>query len=314
MESIRTGRNLSDPQVQQLERELIDDQSNLNNRISLISYYYFGSLKSPDAEASFGRHALWIIENEPEHRIAGMGFTMIDETVDPAGYAKSKEIWKKHVAANPTNAVILGNAARHVSHGDRELAETYLLKAREVEPDNPEWPERLGLLYMRASESTLACSKALRSFEEAFTRRFGSARYNALASVGQAAFCANEIEKARRYAHELLDAAMEQQGGWNFGNAVYYGNTILGRIAAQEGNIVAAELHLIRAGGTPGSPQLNTGGLDMKLARDLIKLGRDSVVLEYFDLCKTFWTDPKLDAWITDVKENRMPDFGTHIE
>ena len=252
IELIRSGRDLTEDQVRRLESELERNPSDLDARISLLGHYFFSQSGSAGAEADCTRHALWIVENEPAHPIAGMGYTRIDESLDPAGFARAKEIWKKHIAANPTNTKILGNAGRYLLHSDRGLAETYLLKARKLEPDNPEWPKRLGRLYMLSSRSEESCSKALRSYEAAFVRLHDAARYNALADAGKAAFCANELGKARHYAQELLDRAVEQQAGWNFGNAIHHGNLVLGRVALREGNIENAEQHLARAGKTSG--------------------------------------------------------------
>jgi len=46
--------------------------------------------------------------------------------------------------------------------------------------------------------------------------------------------------------------------------------------------------------------------------------GERDVVLEYFDLCRRFWSmnmnDGKLDQWSQDVKAGKMPSFGANLE
>jgi hypothetical protein len=37
-------------------------------------------------------------------------------------------------------------------------------------------------------------------------------------------------------------------------------------------------------------------------------------VLEYFELCRKFWSDHgKLDEWREDVEVGRMPEFGGNL-
>jgi hypothetical protein len=100
--------------------------------------------------------------------------------------------------------------------------------------------------------------------------------------------------------------------GWNSGNRIHYGNIFLGRVALLRGEIDAAKEHLISAGKTSGSPQLNSFGPDMTLARELLKVDENGVVLEYFELCRKFWKShsDKLDDWKVLVEGGRIPEFG----
>jgi hypothetical protein len=91
---------------------------------------------------------------------------------------------------------------------------------------------------------------------------------------------------------------------------------VLGRIAVREGRIEDAKRFLIEAGKSPGSPQLDSFGPDMGLAKDLLEKGERDTVLEYFQLCRKFWEvgrRGKLDQWTKDVKAGKMPDFGLNL-
>ncbi|NQT11979.1 MAG: RNA polymerase subunit sigma-24, partial [Planctomycetes bacterium] len=92
-------------------------------------------------------------------------------------------------------------------------------------------------------------------------------------------------------------------------------NLVLGRIAVQEGRIEDAKRHLIEAGKSPGSPQMNSFGPNVSLAKDLIEKGEREVVLEYFDLCRKFWElhRDRLDEWSQEVKDGKVPDFGANL-
>jgi hypothetical protein len=66
-----------------------------------------------------------------------------------------------------------------------------------------------------------------------------------------------------------------------------------------------------------GSPQLNSFGPNMTLARELLGSGQTAPVREYFALCRRFWipqfADPKLKEWDPDVVAGREPRFGPHL-
>jgi hypothetical protein len=69
------------------------------------------------------------------------------------------------------------------------------------------------------------------------------------------------------------------------------------------------------AGRTPGSPQLDTFGTDMTLAKELLEKKQTDVVLQYFKLCARFWESGqhKLTGWAAVVKEGGIPDFGANL-
>ncbi|MGI8966464.1 MAG: RNA polymerase subunit sigma-24, partial [Limisphaerales bacterium] len=90
---------------------------------------------------------------------------------------------------------------------------------------------------------------------------------------------------------------------------------VLGRIAVREGKIESAKKYLIEAGKSPGSPQMDSFGPNMSLAQDLLEKGERETVLEYFKLCRKFWTShpDKLDEWTQDVRKGKTPDFGANL-
>lgn len=139
-------------------------------------------------------------------------------------------------------------------------------------------------------------------------------RFYALGSAAKESFAAGKIEDARKYAEELLAGTPNYRGNWNYGNAVHDANVVLGRIALNDGNIGLAKEHLLAAGRSPGSPQMNSFGPNMTLAEDLAKKGERETVLEYLSLCRTFWKKDhgKLDQWTNKLKRGRTPDFGAN--
>lgn len=122
-------------------------------------------------------------------------------------------------------------------------------------------------------------------------------------------------DRAIRFAHELLALSKSYPDDWNYGNAIHHGHLVLGRVALATGDLEAARRELLEAGRTPGSPQLNSFGPNMRLAEDLLSAGEMHAVREYFDLCRTFWKMGTrfLDQWSDDVASGRAPKFGPNL-
>jgi len=140
-------------------------------------------------------------------------------------------------------------------------------------------------------------------------------KFYALDSAAKESFNTGKIQDAENYANEVLKMAPNFQGNWNYGNAIQDGNLVLGRIAAKNGQIEDAKKYLIEAGKSSGSPQMNSFGPNMSLAKDLLEKGERETVLQYFDLCRKFWKMDygKLDEWSKEVRAGQIPDFGANL-
>lgn len=140
-------------------------------------------------------------------------------------------------------------------------------------------------------------------------------RFYALDGAAKESFNSGKIDDARNFATELLQLAPQFKGNWNYGNAIQDGNLVLGRIAVRDGHINEANQYLLAAGASPGSPQMNSFGPNMSLAKDLLAKGQTNTVLQYFSLCRSFWSMDygKLSQWSNDVASGRSPDFGANL-
>ncbi|CAN5524050.1 hypothetical protein BH18VER1_BH18VER1_08710 [soil metagenome] len=140
-------------------------------------------------------------------------------------------------------------------------------------------------------------------------------RFYALNEVAKESFAAGNAEDARTYAEELLKLMPSFRPNWNYGNALHDANMVLGRIAARDNRIDDAKRYLLESGKTPGSPQLDSFGPNMSLAKDLLEKGERDSVLEYFGMCRRFWKmhGGRLNKWTVDVQHGRIPDFGANL-
>ena len=153
----------------------------------------------------------------------------------------------------------------------------------------------------------------------ALAGRFGVryARFLSLRGIARRALERGDHDSAERLARELLTLAEEYRSDWNYGNAIHQGHVLLGSAALARGDVSRAVSELLAAGRTPGSPQLNSFGPNVALARELLQKGQTASVLEYFSLCRRFWmpqfAEAKLKECESDVTAGREPSFGPHL-
>lgn len=137
-------------------------------------------------------------------------------------------------------------------------------------------------------------------------------------ALGKAAITAINIgrdDEAEAYALELQGMIPDHAEDWNHGNAIQDCHLVIGRLCLKRGDAEAASQHLLEAGRSPGSPQMNSFGPNMLLAKALLEAGHSQVVLRYFDLCRRFWAMDrgKLDQWAEEVRAGKLPNFGGNL-
>jgi tetratricopeptide (TPR) repeat protein len=141
-------------------------------------------------------------------------------------------------------------------------------------------------------------------------------RFYALDAAAKAAFEIGKVEEAQAHAQKAIELAPQFRTNWNYGNAIHDGHMVLGRIALRRGDVEAAKRELLEAGKTPGSPQLDSFGPNISLARDLIAQKETDTVVAYFELCGKFWKMERgnLRRWSALAKGGEMPDFGANLD
>ncbi len=311
------GQRLKTDEIKALEASVAKNPDDLSARTRLLGNYFMRQYSSKEAKAARAKHIFWIIEHHPEAAIAGLPYCSLDPVMNGDAYHQAKELWLVQTKAQATNTSVLGNAANFFLLQDKELAENLLKQAQKAEPDNPHWSERLGHLYaLHNDEGKTNERKSLQEFERAQAADTDeSSRFYRLADLAKQAFAAGDLAKATQYANDLLAASANYPKDWNLGNAIHTGNTVLGRVALKQGRLQPAKEYLLKAGQTPGSPQLNSFGPNMSLAKELLEKGETDTVVQYFDLCRKFWHmgDKNLDKWTSEAKAGLAPDFGANL-
>ena len=317
------GAGLTSTEADTMEKGLKANPNDLRTRIRLLGYYSQARYHSTASRETWHRHVLWIIQRYPEAKICGLPYVQLDPELDKGVYGQAKELWLNDVKAHPANTEILWNAGAFFLLHDRSLTENLLRKGKTLEPKNPRWPEQLGQLYslgLNAKSGTdkrEAAVKALAQLEAATAlQKQDYDKFYALDDLAMKAFEAGQMDKARQYASDLLAKSADYKDDWNYGNAIQDGNIVLGRLALANGDVEKAKNYLIEAGKTPGSPQLDSFGPNMSLAKELLEKGEKDVVLEYFQLCGKFWEMGKQDLqkWTQTVRSGGIPDFGANLD
>jgi hypothetical protein len=315
-------------QAAALEEGLKTSPDNLVAREKLIRYYFRAelSLLEPEMEERRDQHIFWLIEHHPEAQLAGSPEAGIESFGYPDSaerYQHGKELWLEQADKQADNAQILRSAAQYMFLDDREAGRKLLEKALAIEPGDQRATSMLAMSYAQerdAEESpemkTALAEKAVLVRERALNNADQEERFYALGDLATSELEAGHAARAAQYAQELLRLAPEFSHNWNYGNALHKANIVLGRIALRDGDIPGAKERLLAAGKTPGSPQLDSFGPNMMLAKELLEKGERNVIIEYIDLCAQFWKmdDSKLKNWKATIKGGGTPDFGANLD
>jgi hypothetical protein len=151
-------------------------------------------------------------------------------------------------------------------------------------------------------------------------------RYYDLSQQLKRAFASASPVTAAPIAEEYLRTADDFPCNWDYGNAIHNANEVLGLLAVRDGRRGDAVRYLRAAGKSPGSPQLDSFGPSLLLARDLARLGEYDAVVEYLVSISRFWkardesiigmtlpifADPDpIHTWIGQLRQGYQPSFS----
>ncbi len=327
---------LSQTQIQQLETTVAQNPADRPSQTLLGQNYSFvilgitalgqyntvAGVDPAEARGEFAQHARDVMRNSAFAGVLGEG--------GEALWNFSFQVQAQH---QPEAQVAYLDA--------RALGAQALDRAIAIEPGNATWRSyRIPILVLRANSDFLPFSAkdAYSQVKEDLSVLTGATRYALLAGAAKLAVKASALDDAQAYAIELLNSATDPKD-WNYGNAIFFGNMVQGQVALRRGDLETARSRLLSSGNTPGSPQLNSFGPNMSLARDLLTDGAEvpiaglarraarvprqnvtssdarQTVLEFFDLCRVFWTmgGDRLQQWSQQVRAGVVPDFGSNL-
>jgi len=309
----REGRHLSSEQVARLRKVVAQNPNDLRSQSLLLTYYSSKRLVDKSQQIVF-----WLIRNHPRATMLSFGGGALD-TIG-MDLVERARLWHEQLQRHPNDPAIMWNAGKSLMRQDIDLAIDLFNRGKDLDPGNRVvWYRELGHFYAfkglssPAQERSLLARQALISYEIAQSETKVEDRGNLLPDMAKTALAAGQLDKAVAYADQMLVATGDD---WNKGNMIYYGNFVLGMVAVQKGDLPTAERYLLAAGDTPGSPQLNSFGPNMRLAMELLDRGRKDTVLVFLKKCLRFWTLPTnpCSGWIREIEEGKTPDFRTNLE
>ena len=217
----------------------------------------------------------------------------------------------------PSNASLSPNAIYQ-----DELTEELIIRAVNLDPNYIGSLQILIQFYSQRSivskipeEKIKLANKALEQVDKfiKLSKNHGEDYIYTLSDASKLAMVTGSFKKAKLYASEVL-SLIPDPPVFNNGGYFHDGHLILGRIALQDGNKKQAMKHLLQAGHTPGSGVLSSFGPNMTLAKELSDIGERETVIEYLELCKSFWKSKNdIYLWQKTLREGKTPDFGANL-
>lgn len=321
---VHQSRELSPDLVSTLEARLERHPKDLEARAQLIGYFEGQQFRSAEGRQAHARHALWVIRESPRSVLAGQSAIKLDPRSDRKSYDAAVGLWREHLAEASFDAALYENAARFLMPYEKDMVVDILTRAAAADARDPRWPELLGqsLWLHRPPASSNegwreAASLSYAAYERSLVlKKKEIDKFYMLDEAAETAVAAGLSGKARAHAEQLLALAPGYKDNWNYGNAVHDAHAVLGLVALSEGDVAEAKARLLKAGATPGSPQLDSFGPNVTLARELLARGEREAVLSYFELCRKFWVSGAgtLTAWSVAVQKGETPDFGANAD
>lgn len=317
IEAMLEGGNLTKEDLSKLEKQLLIEPDDLATRIRILGHY----ASKGRSDATRIRHVLWIINNRPS--LSEFVVPVLDvHRSAKSEYDQVKAAWLEQVDKFPSSPKVLLNAAMFFRGSDEALVLKLLKQAQSIAPNDLKLLSDLAHHYRRDSDVPDSTKEgnleALRLFEYILAHSEDKLkRFYQLTDVATTAFDVGDSNRASEVAQEMLRVAPQFKEDWNYGNAIYWANIVLGKIALSTGNVDHACDFLIKASETPGSPQLDSFGPEFQLCHELLLTwNKRECVKTYLSNCGKFWelNEGKIAKWVADLDSGLNPSFSRSCE
>lgn len=296
-----------------LEERIAADENDVDARVRLVGFYFLRL--APENHRRRAEHLAWLAEHRPDIGLGGYGY--IEEEQAPEGHEATRRAWIAAAGRNDADVRILENAASFLGFNRPEEAEPIFRRAAAMEPANGEWRTRIARTLTKRAEWT---------DDPEERRHYGRAAVAELEialplahedwialgvriDLTKAAVLAEDWQRVRETAERVLVDNETCTRTFQYGNAIHWANIALGFAALAHDQVTAASEYLVRAGKTPGSPQLDSFGPDQELACTLLERGERTGVLTYLTDCARFWSgrESLLEGWRAAIERGETP-------
>ena len=193
-----------------------------------------------------------------------------------------------------------------------KLAADWIGRAHRMDLKNAEWVNLLITVYQRDAAMTLDPASRTELLEKAVAvALYVGQRLRAIPELLEAEFDAGVSMAAARDARKLLEMAAANPKAGNHDDLVQAGETMLGRVALDQGRSDEAKERLLESARGKDSGGLRSNGPKMTLAQDLLDSGDRDTVLQFLDLCRTFWKfdQGRIDHYEQLIRAQPKPDL-----
>lgn len=283
------GQALQGEQAVLLEEALKGNQSSLDVRLKLLGYYRNRGNKN---KADYVRHLIWIIDNLPTEDVAYFAVNLTLKFNSVELYEQVKKHWFKHLQSNQhSTRAVLSAADFCFGNLDYPGVIDCLEALQTTEPQESDFLPISGLcerILERLNDDELGMFKRENIMSMAIhwarlaarLERAENTEFMALIRLVSLVFAAG-LPEAEELAVQLLEKAKDNPKARGY--STHVANTVLGKIALNQGNARAAAEHLYEAARVPNSEILYLKGPDMSLAQALLEAGDIEAVSNYLD-------------------------------
>lgn len=296
-----------------LERRIVANENDVDARVRLVGFYFLRI--APENHRRRAEHLAWLAEHRPDIGLGGFGY--IEEEQAPAGHEATRRAWLAAAERPEADLCILENAATFLGFNRPGEAEPIFRRAAAMEPSNGEWRTRIARTLTKRAGWTEDPEKRRRYARAAVLELeialpLAHEDWIALGvriDLTRAGVLAEDWQLVRETAERLLVDNETCTRTFQYGNAIHWANIALGLAALAHDQLTAASEYLLRAGRTPGSPQLNSFGPDQELACALLERGERTAVLTYLADCARFWkrSEALLEEWRAVIERGESP-------
>jgi hypothetical protein len=309
------GYALNDEGAASLEKRIATDPDNEASRFKALTYYlahYYDKGGKERCTPGIQAHYLWLSAKRPAKPYFVYWSQLADPSLGPL-YRALAQGWQASASQNAGSAGAQGNAALFLAAEKPAWAEWYYLRAQKLEPLNPRWRSQLGdLLVSGAPISRSSAARALAQYDAALSLLRGTQeRYELQLGIGNAAWWAGQMPRARLSAQALLDVSRYASPVPRDQMSYYEheAKQLLGLVAYQEGRRGDAVSQLLDSGRVEPGSLLKSKGPDFTLAKFLLAAREKDAVLKYLVYCEKFWDNDRLHAWEKAVEAGGQPSF-----
>ncbi len=185
------------------------------------------------------------------------------------------------------------------------LGERWLRRAMELAPPGDEWKPALAQVLQTKANRTTDPKEKTRILTEALSLVPDTAKTGILTNLILAEFDASDDAAAQRDARQLMAGAPKN------GYAYSIAQTVLGRIAAANGDIKEAKAHLLASVTMPAAIKNTAFDPNMTLAQDFYDAGDKTSVVEFLEAARDVWKGERgrIDRMISFIKKAPSADL-----